>query len=266
MAFLRWALPRLGLRWPGFRRVRGQVCKRIRRRIAELELSGVAAYRERLGADPAEWAELDFRCRVTVSRFYRDRALYEDLAARVLPALARSASEAGRQEVRAWSVGCASGEEPYSLVLAWRLGGGHGGSGLALRVLGTDIDPVLLDRARRACYPPGSLRELPGGWLRRAFREEGEALCLRPEFRAGVELRRQDVRRDLPEGLFDLVLCRNLVLTYYRPGLQREVLARVGKNLREGGALVIGSQETLPAETEELAPWSGARGVFRKPY
>ncbi|HSP81167.1 MAG TPA: chemotaxis protein CheR, partial [Myxococcaceae bacterium] len=62
---LRWAAPRLGLRWEGFRRVRGQVCKRMARRVKALGLESVAAWRERLEADPAEWAVLDGLCRVT---------------------------------------------------------------------------------------------------------------------------------------------------------------------------------------------------------
>lgn len=77
VALLRWALPRLGLRWPGFRRVRRQVCKRIARRIKELGLADVAAYRERLECAPEEWPEFDSLCRITISRFYRD--LHSDL-------------------------------------------------------------------------------------------------------------------------------------------------------------------------------------------
>jgi hypothetical protein len=73
VALLRWALPRLGLRWPGFRKVRRQVCKRINRRIKELGLADVAAYREHLERVPEEWPRLDALCRITISRFYRDR-------------------------------------------------------------------------------------------------------------------------------------------------------------------------------------------------
>ena len=72
VAFLQWALPRLDLRWQGFRKVHGQVCKRLKRRTKQLGLEGFDAYRERLAGDPDEWAVLDGMCHITVSRFYRD--------------------------------------------------------------------------------------------------------------------------------------------------------------------------------------------------
>jgi chemotaxis protein methyltransferase CheR len=124
------------------------------RRQAQLGV-GVAAYRARLEADPAEWAVLERLCRVTISRFWRDRGLFEALRDEVLNALG--------PDVVAWSAGCASGEEAYSLVLA------ADEAGVRLRVLATDVDPVLLDRARRASYPESSLRELPSDLRLRAF-------------------------------------------------------------------------------------------------
>jgi len=74
--FLQWALPRLRLRWARFRKVRRQVCKRISSRMRELELPDTAAYRSFLEAHPAEWPLLDSLCRVTISRFCRDCAVF----------------------------------------------------------------------------------------------------------------------------------------------------------------------------------------------
>ena len=71
--FLQWALPQLGLRWAGFRKVRGQVRKRIVRRLRELELTHIAEYRPYLAEHPAEWTVLDACLRISISRFYRDR-------------------------------------------------------------------------------------------------------------------------------------------------------------------------------------------------
>ena len=74
----------------------------------------------------------------------------------------------------------------------------------------------------------------------------------------------QDVRESVPERDFDLILCRNLVLTYFAPALQRQVMARILARLREGGALVVGMHESLPEGMNRLAPWPGVRAVFRK--
>lgn len=244
VAFLQWALPRLGLSWPGFRKVRRQVCRRISRRLAELDLADAAAYRALLERDAAEWTVLDRLCRVTISRFWRDRAVYEALRDEVLPALGPAVS--------AWSAGCASGEEPYSLVLA------AADAGVAIRVVATDVDPVVLARARRASYPDSSLRELPADLRTRAF-EDGR---LRSELREPVSFVRHDVRDGAPAAApFDLVLCRNLVFTYFAEDLRGEAGRRLAGSLRPGGALVVGAHETPPTET--LEPWLPGCGVWR---
>ena len=75
--FLQWALPRLHMRWPGFRKVRRQVRKRIRKRITALHLGGLDEYRNYLNRNSAEWSVLDSFCRITISRFYRDRVVFD---------------------------------------------------------------------------------------------------------------------------------------------------------------------------------------------
>jgi chemotaxis protein methyltransferase CheR len=245
VVFLQWALPRLRLRWEGFRKVRRQVCRRISRRIAELGLSSADAYRGYLIAHEEEWDVLAGRCRVTISRFWRDRAVFEALRDEVLPELGPSVS--------VWSAGCASGEEPYSLVLA------ADAAGVDVRVLATDVDPVLLERARAARYPESSLRDLPAPLRAEAF-DDGR---LQPRYRERVELVRHDVRVGAPGGPFDLVLCRNLVFTYFADDLQREVGGHIACALAAGGALAIGAHEALPEGLAGFEPWPAARSVYR---
>ena len=93
VAFLQWALPQLGLHWPGFRKVRRQVCRRIAARLRALELADAAAYRGHLQSHSGEWPALAVLCTVTISRFYRDREVFDCLGAAVLPALAAAALE-----------------------------------------------------------------------------------------------------------------------------------------------------------------------------
>ncbi len=256
--FLQWALPRLGFRWAGFRRVRRQVCRRLRGRLRELGLADLTAYRELLECDAGEWDRLAPLCRVTISRFYRDREVFRALGEVVLPELARATG--GRLE--AWSAGCGAGEEAYSLALAARRGAGL--EAADLRIVGTDWDPRQLERARRAVYPASSLRDLPDGW-RDAFEPAGEeGWRLRPGERRGVVFVEADLRRRAPEGWFDLVLCRNSAFTYFDARLQRQVLERIRSRLRPGGALAIGSHEELPGDGPGLTPWPRVRGLFRR--
>lgn len=263
IAFLQWALPRMHMRWSGFRKVRGQVRKRLSRRIRVLDLEGLSDYRVYLEAHPSEWTVLDGLCRITISRFYRDRAVFEALRDPLLPMLAESVSKRDDPAVRSWCAGCASGEEPYSLSLAWTLGASGHAPGVTLEIVATDVDAGLLERARAACYAPGSLRDLPSAWIATAFEPSGEELCIRTPFRAPVEFLQQDVRDEMPEGPFDLVFCRNLVFTYFEPSFQTRLTERILSRLVPGGLLVLGGHETLPPGDWPLDRPSGALPILR---
>ncbi len=266
IAFLQWALPKLGMRWEGFRKPRRQVCRRIKRRIEELGLEGFDGYRRRLAAEGApspEWLQLDSFCRVTISRFFRDRAVWEALGREVLPVLKRAARDESRTLIRAWSAGCASGEEPYSLRLLWEFGGEPSRADAALEVVATDSDERLLTRARRAVYSSGCLRELPERWRSEAFRETAAGEYeLREGLRRGVTFRCEDVRDAAPPGPFDLASCRNLAWTYFDASVQRGVLERIVTVLRPGGFLLIGGHEVLPVGGKVLD--RVGRSIFRR--
>jgi len=261
--FLQWALPQLGLCWSGYRRVRRQVCKRIDRRLRALGLADIAAYRLRLESHPEEWSLLESMCAISISRFYRDRSIFEALERQVLPVLAASAIEHGDTRLRCWSAGAASGEEPYSLAILWQLALAERYPQLELRVLATDSNPQLLERARTGCYGGGSLKELPRKWLEQAFEPGRNRYCLRERYRRAVEFEQQDLRDVTPSATFDLVLCRNLAFTYFAPEDRQRTLERLGTTLRPGGALVIGVHERLPSAVSWLSPWPGTRAIFR---
>ena len=263
VAFLQWALPQLGLRWSGFRKVRRQVCKRIARRLRDLGLGDLSAYRSRLAQDRDEWIALESFCHIPISRFWRDRGVFDHLANTVLPRLAAEAAAQAEPRLRIWSAGCASGEEPYSLAIAFMLGPARS-SGVVLDILATDADEILLDRARRGVYGAGSLKDLPETFRAAAFDKDGSLYRLRPAFRAGVTLRCEDIRRLMPQGPFDLVLCRNLVFTYFDASLQRGFLAKFAACVRHGGVFVIGAHEKLPGDAPGFLPEPGAPGIYRR--
>lgn len=294
--FLQQVLPQLGYRWPGFRKVRRQVCRRIVQRVAELGLDGFEDYREHLLQHSGERHVLDRLCRITISRFFRDRHLWRVLGDEALPASIRqlTSPEAPPGTLRAWSAGCASGEEAYSLSLLWShrlaprfpaIAEGR----LRLRVLATDVDLHMLVRARRGVYPRSCLRELPEQWLAEDFREVSPGdrdpeLHLSPQAREPVRLAAHDLRSEPPRGPFHLILCRNLAFTYFSTPVQRRVLGHLLSRLAPGGLMALGGHEEMPglhgvnAEGEEedeppdggrrdtlarLLPWPGERRLLR---
>jgi chemotaxis protein methyltransferase CheR len=262
--FLQWALPRLGLHWPGFRKVRGIVCKRVERRRRVLGLTSLDAYREYLEEHNDEWEALRALCSIPISRFCRDRSVFALLEHAVLPSLAAAAGGRPERTLACWSAGCASGEEPYSVSMLWGLQLAQRYPGVALRVLATDVDHELLERAAIGCYGWSSLKEVPEPWREQAFEQRGGAYCVREPFRAAVTFARQDIRQRVPDGRFDLILCRNVVLTYFEPELQRAVMRRIVDILRPGGVLVVGIHEAPPQGIDDLVEWPGARAVFRR--
>lgn len=264
VAFLQWALPRLGLRWAGYRRVRRMAGKRIDRRLRALGLADVAAYRAYLELHADEWRVLDGLCRIPISRFFRDRAVFAELGDTVLPALAQTAAARGARRLRCWSAGCASGEEAYSLSLLWTFEATEQSPGLAFEIVATDADPHMLERARAALYKTGSLKELPAGWRERAFTESDGLFALRGEYRSCVIWLCQDIRAEAPPGRFDLVLCRNMAFTYFAGAEQQDTLDRIFNVLVPDGALVIGSHESLPEDATGFVPWAESSAVYRK--
>ncbi len=224
--------------------MRRQVCRRLRNRFQQLGLEDFASYKTYLLDHPDEWSVVDACCRITISRFYRDAPVFEQLS-QVLPTLVQLSRERRDSSLRCWCAGCASGEEVYTLKLIEHLRWSGQKLFLPLHILGTDVDEYLLSRARRGCYPKGTLKELPQSWIARAF-DINQQYCLKSTFREGIEFEQQDIRKQMPDGLFYLILCRYLAFTYFEPILQEEILRGILHRLVPQGILVIGKKESLP--------------------
>lgn len=262
--FLQWVLPRLRMRWPGFRKVRAQVCKRIDRRMRQLNIENIVAYQAYLKEHQHEWSLIDGFTRITISRFYRDKTMFAFLTQQVLPALIQRFVRNGNTQLRAWSAGCASGEEPYTLSLLWTLQLQSAYPGINLAITATDAGAGMLDRASQGCYAHSAIKNLPQSWRDLAFHKQQELYCLKPEFRRNVQFAQQDIRDRSPDGPFDLVLCRNLVFTYFDEPLQCKILQRMEAGIKPGGALVIGIHERLPPCANNFSAWAARLGIYEK--
>lgn len=264
VALLQWMLPQLQLRWLGFRKVRRQVCKRIERRMRELHLSDVVAYRTYLEAREEERSVFDGFCRISISRFYRDRGVFDCLRDSILPELAELARSRGDDALCCWSAGCASGEEVYTLKIVWGLSVAARFPDLPLRITATDSEAAMLDRCRQACYSFSSLKDLPREWVSAAFDVRGDLFCLRDEYRREIDFRQQDVRSEMPDGPFHLILCRHMAFTYFEEGLQRRILSELLARLIPSGVLVVGKQEPLPSDVAGLSSCGSRMGIYRR--
>lgn len=217
----------------------------IRRRIAKrLRNSGAtdfAGYLALLADDEDELDALLATLSIHVSQFFRNPDTFLALERHVLPDLFRLVRAAGRRELRLWSVGCAGGEEPYSLAL---LIDELSPAGLKVNILATDVSEPVLENAREALYEPARLAEVPPPVLASYFTAEGERFRLIERVRARVRFEQHNVMISDVFPPADLILCRN-VLIYFTREEQARILARFAAALPEGGALVLGRAETL---------------------
>lgn len=252
---LTW-LPRLGLRWEGYRRVHKQVTKRIGKRVGELGLPDVMAYGRYLEEHPEELTVMEAMCRVTISRFNRDAAVFDWLVNHGMPRLLQD-----RDGLRIWSAGCASGEEPFTLSILWHhvLLPHHPQT--RCQIVATDANATVLQRAAQAQYESGSMKELPPELKKLAFDEHGR---LHSRYRELVRFSQQDLLLEWPSGSFDVVLCRNVAFTYFDQAGQQRVLHHLVDRMVDGGVLVIGLKEQLPPGEFGLVALRPELGIFTK--
>ena len=261
----RCLLDHLGYAYEGYRRVRRGVKKRLRRHMRDLGCRDVPAYLAHIAASPADSEACIRRMAVPISRFMRDRPLWEALRDVRLPELHRHFGP----RLDAWCAGCACGEEAYTLAMI------HGeltpaappGRPLELAIQATDLNPAVLERARAGVYPVSSLRELPDHLRQRYFRplRGGRRYRLEAGLLPPVQWGCHDLVSEPPAQAFHLIFVRNSILTYCETPRRTRIMERVVKNLRPQGLLVIGLRETLPDGLPELVPVGDAPPVvFRR--
>jgi two-component system, chemotaxis family, CheB/CheR fusion protein len=217
--------------------------RQMLRRSRALGFSMLAAYREHIGEHPEELALLQHSFMISVSAFFRDAPVFDELghALRALIATKRTG-----ESVRVWVPACATGQEVYSIaiVLAEILGEGLGQR--EVRVFATDIDTEALDFARAGVYSPADLAGLGKERLGRWFRPE------RDHWRVGKTLRElcvfsaHDLTSHPPFIRMDLVSCRN-ILIYFKSGQQAELIRTFHFALNPGGLLLLGKSESTGA-------------------
>jgi len=260
--FLKEVAPCLGLQWRPFQR-RG-VKRKVERRIIELGFSRFDEYLLKVQKDPEEKGHLSRILTVTISRFFRDKEVFDTLESSVLPAILRNR---GKGDLKIWSIGCASGEEPYSVSLLWKKKFEKDFPGVRLSVLATDIDEKMLRRAEEGRYKKSSLKETPQEVLENHFKKEDGFFILNPSVRKSVEFKRHDILREEPFPGMDIIFCRNLAFTYFSKESQIEVLKKIASSLKEKGYLVVGKDETLPLTYPTLfVPFSQAERIYQKFY
>ena len=239
--FIKEAASLLDLQWRRFKR--GGVKRKVERRITELGLSTFEDYLSKIRKDPEEKTCLSQILTVTITRFFRDREVYDALENFTIPTVVENM---GAGDFKIWSIGCANGEEPYSLSMLWKERFERKFSQTHLTLLATDINENLLKRAREGRYKRSSFKEVPERILQRFFRIENGFYILDRSIRESVEFKKHDIVHEEPFSGMDIILCRNLAFTYFSKECQMSVLKKIAASLKENGYLIVGKDEFLP--------------------
>ncbi len=238
------------------------VYSRLAKRLRHLGLESFRDYCALVGSSSGAEERVQMIAALTtnVTRFFREPHHFDHLKAQVIGPRASVIRAGGR--LRIWSAGCSSGQEPFSIALAI-LSLMPDVRGFDVRILGTDINPHVLEIARRGVYSAEEVASVPLE-LRRAWMEDvGGALKLDDAARGLVTFRPLNLMGSWPmRGPFDAVFCRN-VLIYFDEKTQTRLLNRITALLTPGGYLYLGHSERLVGPAEAMFRLEGTTS-YRK--
>lgn len=240
------------------------VYRRIDRRMGIHQIDTIAGYLRYVTDNPQELNLLFKELLIGVTSFFRDPEAWVCLQKKVLPELLAAAPAAGKA-MRAWVAGCSTGEEAYSLAMAFRetLDQAMPRGRFSLQIFATDLDPDAIERARQGYYPADIAADVTPERLARFFVEEGSGYRISKEIREMVVFAPQNVIMDPPFTKLDILCCRNLLI-YLGAELQRKLMPLFHYSLCPGGVLFLGSAETVGAFTDLFVPIEGKARLFRR--
>jgi len=232
--------------------------RRFRHRMFQLKLEDYAKYSDYIRKNPSEVNDLLNVVLINVTHFFRDPPAWEALRKEILPDL--TARIQPGEIFRAWSAGCASGEEVYSLAILLAEQFGTRLSGYDIKVYGTDVDEEALNTARRGEYHEDKLRHVHPEWRKKYF--QGEKICqVSREVRRMAIFGRNNLAFDAPISHVNLLLCRN-VLIYFDVPLQRQILNRLHYALEPGGVMMLGKSESQLSQSSLFTALNAKWRIF----
>lgn len=248
------------------------IMRKLELRLQETKASSYSAYTDYLRSHPAEIDNLVAALTIKVTSFFRNPLVFELLSSRVLPEVMPRVSS-----LRIWSLGCASGEEPYSLAIIIRDLMDHEKEEVNVEITATDIDAGAIGKAKRGEYPESGLGEVRKKYVDRFFQAirepatKGLTYRVNERIRSMVSFETDDIISGLKRArdagrTYQIVFCRNLLI-YMNRALQEEVAGNIEEILSPAGYLVIGESETLPDKVRDAftQTFPGVKIYFRKP-
>ncbi|MFM8441736.1 MAG: chemotaxis protein CheB [Methylococcus sp.] len=237
------------------------VMRRIERRMQVRHTPELFQYLNLLENDRAEIITLRREMLIAVTSFFRDPETFEVLAEKVIAPMV-AAKEAG-DALRVWAAGVATGEEAYSVAMLFIEAFDRERRWPNLKIFATDVDQQCIETAGVGQYPESAAAELSPERLERFFVRKGDSFVVKNELRQCIVFARHNLLSDPPFTKMDLVVCRN-TLIYFKSAAQERALRALQYAVNQGGALLLGSSESLSAMTQGLETISAKHKLFRR--
>ncbi|MFA9388286.1 MAG: protein-glutamate O-methyltransferase CheR [Prolixibacteraceae bacterium] len=228
--------------------------RRIQKRIDETRTNSVIHYLEFLRNNECEWDSLIDVLTINVSQFFRDVVPFEFLAKKILPEYLLQRSTDKNNNLRIWSAGCATGEEPYTMSIILNEWFQKNKMAITASIFATDIDQKALQKAQEGKFTLQQIEKVRFGLVQKYFSEEEEWFIVDQTVKEMVNFSSFDLLTtqnysppDSIYGAFDIVLCRN-VLIYFNKKYQKNIFNKLYKSLNINGYLILGESETIPDE------------------
>jgi chemotaxis methyl-accepting protein methylase len=237
--------------------------RRIERRVTSHRIESFAAYARFLRDNPQEIDLLFKELLIGVTNFFRDPMVWDVFKTQALPALL-AVNPPGRV-VRAWVPACSTGEEAYSLAIAFCEAqeqiAPH--SRITLHIYATDLDADAISRARQGIYPETIVADVSPERLSRYFVAEERGFRIAKDIREMVTFAEQNIISDPPFTKLDILSCRNLLI-YFGPEVQKSLLPMFHFSLNPDGLLLLGSAETIGGFSRLFTPIDQKARLFRR--
>jgi two-component system CheB/CheR fusion protein len=241
----------------------GTLRRRIERRMAMAPIAAdrMDIYLKRLESDDDELQLLAKDLLINITSFFRDPEVFDLLARTTIRDLV--ANHPAGQPIRVWIAGCSTGEETYSLAILFRERIAEAKLDLKLQLFASDLGPDAVATAREGLYPETIEAQVSAARLKRFFVKDEHGYRVLPELRAAAVFTVQDVLADPPFSRLDMISCRNLLI-YLGVEAQVQVFSLFHFALRPGGLLLLGSAETVGADSDRFEVAAKTERLYRR--
>jgi two-component system CheB/CheR fusion protein len=224
--------------------------RRIARRMVLNKHNTLYDYANFLRGNAKELDALYSDVLINVTSFFRNPEAFDVLTSMVFPKLLQQRTD---DPIRVWVLGCSTGQEAYSIAMAFLETAENAPRMRRLQVFATDLNDALLDKARHGLYAKSLVQDLSPERVRRFFVEEDGGYRISKTLREMVVFARQNVITDPPFSRMDLISCRNLLI-YLEPSVQQKAIPTFHYALKPGGFLFLGVSESIGSFTSLFEP------------